>query len=362
MYNYMHGGDIYNIKDLPQDCKIVDYSANINPLGMPESVKKAIKQSLKTCEHYPDPFCRKLVERLAALHKVPFQYFLCGNGAADILFRLALAVKPRRTLLMAPTFSDYEKAVVAAGSKVDYYPLQEKLDFALDKGILQAITKRIEMVILCTPNNPTGQTINPELLQEIVAKCQTMGIRLLVDECFLDFVTGGENFSLVRELTGNSQLVILKAFTKIFAMPGLRLGYCLSSDEHLLEKIRQCGQDWSVSVPAQAAGLAALQETDYVVRTQALVATERMYLLTQLQRIGFKVYPGLANYLLIKTKHEMDWVALLRQRGFLIRDCSNYHNLETGYYRIAVKDRRNNRELIKTIKDIMKYALTHACD
>lgn len=362
MYHYMHGGDIYNSKNLPRGRKIVDYSANINPLGMPERVKKAAKQSLKACEHYPDPFCRELVDRLAVLHKVPSKYLLCGNGAADLLFRLALAVRPRRTLLMAPTFSDYEKAVVAAGSKVDYYPLQEKLNFALDKGILQAITKRIEMVILCTPNNPTGQTISPELLQEIVAKCQTMGIRLLVDECFLDFVAGGERDSLVQKLTDNSQLVILKAFTKIFAMPGLRLGYCLSADESLLEKTRQCGQDWSVSVPAQVAGIAALQETDYVARTQALVATERSYLLTQLQRIGFKVYPGQANYLLIKTQHEMDWVTLLRQRGFLIRDCSNYHNLGPGYFRIAVKDRRNNRELIKTIKDIVKYALTHACD
>jgi threonine-phosphate decarboxylase len=358
MYHYQHGGDIYNRKNLPEGKKVLDFSANINPLGLPDSVKTALKKALPDCEHYPDPFCRELVKKLAAVHGVPVQDILCGNGAADVLFRLTAAVKPRRTLLLAPTFSDYEKAVLAAGSKVDYYPLLERDDFALGRGILQAITKRIEMVILCTPNNPTGQVIEAGLLQEIVAKCETMGIRLLVDECFLDFVEGGEKLSLVADLAAHKQLVILKAFTKMYAMPGLRLGYCLTADTDLLEQVRSGSQDWSVSVLAQAAGVAALGETAYVRETRELISGERAYLMTQLRRTGFKVYPGRANFLLCRRQDKTNWVSALRKQGFLIRDCSNFQNLGPGYYRVAVKDRRANRLLIKTIKEIIKHALT----
>jgi threonine-phosphate decarboxylase len=362
MYHYNHGGDIYDEQGVPETTVMVDYSANINPLGLPKSVREAVQKAIRDCEHYPDPFCRELVQKLAAVHSVPAQDILCGNGAADVLFRLAAAIKPRRTLLLAPTFSDYEKAVLAAGSKVDYYPLLERRDFSLDKGILQALTKRIEMVILCTPNNPTGSLIEQDLLLEILNRCQTMGIRLLVDECFLDFVTGGDHLSLVRELKTHDQLVILKAFTKMYAMPGLRLGYCLTADTCLLEQVREGSQDWSVSVLAQAAGVAALAETAYARETRELISCEREYLLTQLRRIGFKVYPGQANFLLCRWSGKLNWVTLLREQGFLIRDCSNFRNLSPGYYRVAVKDRRTNRKLVKTIKDIIKHALTHAGD
>ena len=359
MYHYLHGGDVYNRKNLPEGKPVLDFSANINPLGLPASVKAAVKKALPECEHYPDPFCRELVKKLALVHGVPVQEVLCGNGAADILFRVVAALKPRRTLLLAPTFSDYEKAVLAAGGKVDYYPLQEEKDFALDRGILQAITKRIEMVILCTPNNPTGQVVEPGLLREILDKCETMGIRLLVDECFLDFVEGGEQLSLLPELEAHHQLVILKAFTKMYAMPGLRLGYCLTAATDLLEHMRENSQDWSVSVLAQAAGLAALNETAYVRETRELIGKERAYLSTQLRRTGFKVYPGRANFLLCRRQDKTNWVNALRKQGFLIRDCSNFQNLGPGYYRVAVKDRRANRLLIKTIKDIIKHALTN---
>lgn len=360
MYHYKHGGDIYSQEGQPETNCLVDYSANINPLGLPESVKTAIKKAIRDCEHYPDPFCRELVQKLAAVHAVPEQDILCGNGAADVLFRLAAAIKPRRTLLLAPTFSDYEKAVLASGSKVDYYPLLERRNFSLDKGILEALTKRIEMVILCTPNNPTGLLIEQDLLLEILERCQTMGIRLLVDECFLDFVTGGDQLSLIRELKTHHQLVILKAFTKMYAMPGLRLGYCLTADTGLLERVRESSQDWSVSVLAQAAGVAALTETAYVQKTRELINGEREYLMTQMRRTGFKVYPGQANFLLCRWSGKVNWIALLREQGFLIRDCSNFQNLSPGYYRVAVKARRTNRKLVKTIKDIIKHALTHA--
>lgn len=362
MYHYEHGGDIIGAEAGHPGKSFCDYSANINPLGLPPEVRQALSKCWKDCEHYPDPFCRGLVRDLAAFLQVSPENILCGNGAADLLFRLALAERPKRTLLLAPSFSDYEKAAAAVGSKVDLYPLEETQDFCLDKNFLKAVNKRVEMVILCNPNNPTGQVIAKPLLIQILQKCQTMGIRLLVDECFLDFVEGGQDYSLIPELKNFSRLVILKAFTKTYAMPGLRLGYCLTSDGRLLEQMRQSSQDWSVSVPAQAAGRAALTSGDYVDRARALISKERHYLGKELAALGFKVYPGRANYLLCHWSGKMPWPELLQKRGFLIRDCSNYHNLAAGYYRLAVKKRTDNRILIKNIKEIIRYAISNDID
>jgi threonine-phosphate decarboxylase len=154
MYKYAHGGDIYGSSNKIQG--LLDYSVNINPLGLPESVKKAVQNSLRDCENYPDPFCRKLTAKISDVFNLPTKYILCGNGAADILFRIAFVAKPKRALILAPTFSDYERAVLAAGGKVEHYACRRKTNFAVDKGILKAINKRIDMMIICNPNNPTG--------------------------------------------------------------------------------------------------------------------------------------------------------------------------------------------------------------
>lgn len=361
MYKYVHGGDIYALADVSKD-EIMDYSANINPLGLPIAVREAVKECIKDCVNYPDPFCRKLVEKLAGHLQVDSSYIFLSNGAADVLFKLALALQPKHTLLLAPTFADYEKAVASVGSKVEYYNLQEADRYIVQNDILKAITKRIDMVILCNPNNPTGQLVNKKLLLKIAAKCQNMNIPLLVDECFLDFVEGGQGYSLLGELETYSNLIVLKAFTKTYAMPGLRLGYCVTSKPELLERLRECGQDWNVSTPAQVAGYVALDEQAYVNESMELIKEEREYLKAQLEFLGFTVLGGEANYLFLKSNRSIDWVTALRKQNILIRDCSNYHNLGRGYYRVAIKKRPCNRKLIRIMKDIIKHALiTGSC-
>jgi len=356
MYKSVHGGDIYTPLAGPETW--VDYSANINPLGLPPGVLEQVKASLQDCVHYPDPYCRKLTAALAARLQVKPEYILLGNGAADVLFRLMQVVKPSQALLAVPTFADYEKALLAAGAKISRYSLKPANQFCLDKKFLKRLTKRIDMVVLCNPNNPTGQLIDPELLAQVVARCRELQIKLVVDECFLDFVPDKERYSLLGSLEENKNLILLKAFTKIYALPGLRLGFCLTADTHLLEVMRKGGQDWSVSVPAQAAGVAALKDdAAYLQETLLMLRTEKKYLISQLQLIGFKVYPGAANYLLLFWSGVLNWCQALAQYGFLIRDCSNYPGLTAGYYRIAVKKRNDNRQLIKSMKEIVKNAL-----
>ena len=162
MYQYVHGGDIYSDPSLKQNKEMLDYSANINPLGIPAGVARALKNAVTDCVNYPDPFCRELRAGLSRYFSLPAEMIYCGNGAADVLFRIMAALRPKRTLVLAPTFADYEKAAVSAGSKIDYFTLHEKNEFAVTPEILKAITKRTEMVVLCNPNNPTGKLMDKE--------------------------------------------------------------------------------------------------------------------------------------------------------------------------------------------------------
>ena len=357
MYEYVHGGDIYSDPSFKRNKDMLDYSANINPLGIPAGVRSALKAAVADSVNYPDPFCRELRARLSRHFSLPAEMIYCGTGAADVLFRIMTALQPKRTLVLAPTFADYEKAALTAGSKIDYFTLYEKNDFAVTPEILKAITKRTQMVVLCNPNNPTGKLIDEELLITVLRHCEELQIPLLVDECFMDFVQDREAYSLLDQLAAHPGLIILKAFTKIFAIPGVRLGFCLTSDASLIDKLYACGQDWNVSTLAQAAGIAALDETDYLAETHELIAVEKAYLIAQLRLIGLKVFEGAANYLLIKTLHNYPWPEKLKKHHILIRDCSNYRGLSAGYYRIAVKTRRDNRKLIRIMKELVKHDL-----
>ena len=175
-----------------------------------------------------------------------------------------------------------------------------------------------------------------------------LDILLVVDECFLDFVKEPEEYSLKHSLSGFNNLFILKAFTKRYAMAGVRLGYGLCSDRKLMERMELCVQPWNVSTMAQAAGLQALTETEYVEEGRQLVFREAQWLKDELVRIGYKVFPSEANYIFFKGPEEL-FDFCLRKR-ILIRDCSNYPGLTKGYYRIAVKRHEENVKLIEVLE------------
>ena len=357
MYKYEHGGDIYSQETTADGKRFVDFSANINPLGLPLGVKEAVKAALKGCVNYPDPFCRRLTRATAEFLQVEPEHLFFGNGAADVLFRLALALKPKRAMLLAPTFADYEKALRSVKSNIYYFELKENLDFVPNYNIVGKITARTDLVVICNPNNPTGKLIPRPLLERVLEKCRAVGAKLLIDECFMDFVSEDKAYSLRNLLADYPELIILKAFTKTFAMPGIRLGYCLTSDQELHTQLHQCGQDWSVSVLAQEAGIAALNEKEYLHESFLLIQEERNYLSNQLKSLGAKVYGSEANYIFFYLPNPTNLVELLREQGYLIRSCSNYNNLGAGYYRVAVKTRVQNRGLIKAIKEAKKHAL-----
>ena len=330
----------------------LDFSANVSPLGLPQGVADAIVAALPTADRYPDPLCRELRTALSRAEQLPEPWILCGNGAADLIYRLVWALKPRRALLLAPTFAEYAAALESVGCEVKRKTLHEADDFAVTEAFVQAVNQSIDLVFLCQPNNPTGQITPPELVQRLVRRCADCGAVLVVDECFLDFLQQRDALTAKPLLQTAPNLVILKAFTKLYAMAGVRLGYALCANTALLAKMQAAGQPWGVSSLAQAAGAAALRETAYADAVRALIADQRPRLAAGLRALGLQVIEGSANYLLFRAPETLG--AALQQRGVCLRSCGNYPGLSAGWYRTAVRTAPENEQLLQTMREVLK--------
>lgn len=353
MKSYTHGGNIYTAS---KDKKIYDFSANINPLGVPRSVIEAAAKSLETCFNYPDPMCMELIKKLAIYENIKEENLVCGNGAADLIFRMVLALKPKCGLVNAPTFSEYENALRMVGSKVYYNYLKEEEDFKMSRAFIEKMDEidNLDMIFICNPNNPIGNLTERSLLIDILDKAKKKNVMVIVDECFIGFTRMEDEYSLKKFLDKYPNLIIMKAFTKNFAMAGFRLGYIMSSNIEVLDKVFACGQPWSVSTPAQAGGIAALDEKEYFNKALDMINQERIRLCNCLKEIGLKVFEPTANYIFFKT-FKLDGKYLcdkMKEKGILIRNCGNYPGLNDNYLRIAVRNPNENDYFIKTIKEV----------
>lgn len=374
---YQHGGDIYG------DSRIrLDFSVNTNPLGMPEAVRQAVIRSAESWQLYPDAFCRRLRRKLADYYgnevktvTEPFspEDFLCGNGASDLLYSLIYALRPKRALLAAPSFSEYEKALRSGGCEPLYFFLDEKKEFSLEAEEKHFFSRLcgpepIDMVIVGNPNNPNGLAVPAEWIKRLADCCREQKIFLVIDECFNWFLEERSRYSAM-ELIGSEperyrHVAVLNAFTKIFAMAGLRLGYLACRNREILEAIEGCRQPWSVSAPAEAAGMAALEETEFIIESAETTACGRRQMAAGLRGLGFHVYPSMVNYLLFRPDREIDgcgaagfdYAAYCKQNGILIRSCRNFIGLNGDYYRTTVKGERENSELLSCLEEAARKA------
>ena len=339
-----HGGDVYGAEIR------FDFSSNVNPLGTPPGVITAIQDAAALVRQYPDPYCRALVAAIAAHEQVPEDTILCGNGAAELIYAYCEAALPGRAMELAPTFSEYSAAASHFGAALGRHLLSQDGDFALQDDLLSALqAQKPDVLFLCTPNNPTGRTIPRALLVRILELCRAHGTRVFLDECFLDFTDAASAKDLLPRYPN---LLILKAFTKNYALAGMRVGYCMSCDRALLAKMAACTQPWNVSVPAQAAGVAALRETGWVQRAKALLPQARGALAQGLRSFGFYVCPSEANYLLFRAPAGLD-AALLREK-IAIRNCGNYQGLSPGWFRTAVRLPDENKALLDAMQRVME--------
>jgi len=331
-----HGGDIYGGEIT------LDFSANTNPFGTPQGVLEAIREALPQIHRYPDPYCRELVRAIGAFEGVPEEHILCGSGAAELIYAYCDAVRPEKAVELAPTFSEYGLGLARTGCQISRYVLSKENGFTLEEGFLDFLEEeKPGAVFLCNPNNPTGRPIPAPLLEKVLRVCRREGIRLFLDECFVDL--SDRCASRKDKLEENPNLFLLKAFTKSYGMAGIRLGYGLSADKELLRRMSQAVQPWNVSSLAQAAGVAALKEGAFLQKTRDLIQTERQWLKGELESLGFWVCPSEANFLLFQGPEDLG--LKLRKEGIAIRDCGNYQGLGKGWYRVAVRLPQENRRL-----------------
>lgn len=346
-----HGGDWAGFQEKYGHMPL-DFSASTSPLPLPDGIREAVVRSLVRADRYPDPLCRELTLALVEKHKCSPTQILCGAGAADLLFRLILAKRPRRVLVVEPTFSGYKEALRTVDSQVEQVFLREKDDFALTADLLRQIQPGVDMLFLCNPNNPTGRTADRALLRDLLERCAACGTRLVLDECFNDFLDRPEEHSLVGELVQYPNLLILRSFTKWFPLAGLRLGYVLCADEPLLEQMCRRGQPWPVSTPAQAAGRAALREITYSAALADLIQKQRPCLSEGLRALGCRVIPGEANFLLFFCP-DAELGQKLEKWGILLRKCSNFPGLGPGWYRTAVRTEEENQTLLQAVREVL---------
>lgn len=341
----LHGGDIYRYR--PK----LDFSVNSNPFGMPASVRQALMEAVEQCSAYPELSSGRLRQAIAGRYPVAAEDIVCGNGASELFLALVHAIRPRRTVIPVPSFYGYEKAAQAAEGEIVFYEMKEAAGFGPEEGILQVLTKDTDLLFMANPNNPTGRLIEKGIYQRILEVCRQNDIRVVVDECFLEFCEREEELSLLGKLQNDPHVTVVRAFTKTYAMPGVRLGWLVVTEEALKKKLLLHLPEWNVSLPAQRAGEAACLETDYVTDTVRLLEQEKRMLAEGLCRLGIRVYPSDTAFLLLQTDRPI-WEKLLERR-VLIRDCENFRGLGKGFYRIAVKESQDNRKLLEICREIL---------
>ncbi len=349
-----HGGDVYHLaRTLGLDLtELLDFSANINPLGFPAGIPEAIQKTLPEIVHYPDKRCLGLKEDLAVHHQLAPEQILVGNGSTELIYLVARALKPKKALIAAPAFSEYEHGLKAAGVPVAFQLTTEAQNFTLARPL---DFQDADLVFLAQPASPSGALMAPELLEELAAGVEAAGSHLLLDEAFIDFV---EEASFKTRLARFPRVLILRSFTKFFAIPGMRLGYLLGAAD-FLNRLAAVQEPWSVNTLAQAMGRACLRDVEYMERSRQVVRRERERLFVGLQSLpGLQPFPSVVNYLLVKL-HRPDFTAASLQQALLsrrivIRDASNFRGLDERFFRVAVRSRQENQQLLEALGDFLR--------
>jgi len=364
MMEHLHGGRLIeaaqeNNLDLDE---IIDFSANINFLGPPSSLLEAIKNNINKIENYPEVNSKSLKNAIAKKHFLDPEQVTVANGAAEMIYQLTKILKPKKVMVIDPTFSEYELAAESAAAAVEHFSLSKKADFKLDLEKLKiSLNKDIDLLFICNPNNPTAHLLKTSELESIIQKAAKEEIVVLIDEAFIDFLTEPDKYSTINLLDIYNNLVILKSMTKLFAIPGLRLGYALTNKNLSLE-LETKRDPWSVNYFSQLAGeiiFSNQQEIkDYVKLSREKIAAERKYLYQKLKKFKrLKVYQPTTNYIFIDISETNYNSAELKQElskvAILIRNCDSYYNLQDNYIRVAVKNRKSNKILIEKLKTIL---------
>lgn len=342
MERYEHGGQVYDAAGKVSDW--LDFSANINPLGLSDRILQALVENLRGVVNYPDPNATELKRAISQRYDVPERNLILLNGAAEFFYLYLNAMRPNRVVIPVPSFSEYERAAHAAGCNVKHVVTSAADSFALDVERLRADLTSADCMILGRPNNPTGNLIAAE---DVLRLAEVASV--IVDESFIDFL----DVESVRKFV-SKKITVVQSLTKIFAIPGLRLGFAVAA-ESLARRLNLSKDVWNVNFLAQKAGVAALADEDFLRRTRTWLEVERAFFVEQLSNLrGVTVFPPTVNFVLFKHERAEEILSSLRQERILLRSCANFTGLDGTYLRSAIRSRAENLKLLNAMRNFIR--------
>lgn len=361
MIDRIHGGNIWPYLKAQEHFlrgKVIDFSVNINPLGLPPRVKETILKNIGTLLCYPDPDSKGLKSIISTFYDINQNNILVGNGSIELIHLIPRALKARNALIVGPTFSEYEFAVRSNGTRVFFAQAQEQDDFRIGLLKIKKSIPKADLIFLCNPNNPTGYLMPKNELLDIFYICKKYNTVLVIDEAFIDFLRNDEKITLVIEAAKYNRLLVIRSLTKFFALPGLRLGY-LVGQRRIVEHLSKFQYPWNVNSLAQVIAGDVFKAAKYIKLSKNFIVREKDYLFENLSQIkGLKVYRPAANFVFCKLENckIQDSIRLnnkLRKNGIIIRGCHNFRGLDDRFFRIAVRTRSENKRLIACLKKVL---------
>lgn len=352
----VHGGNTeeiarrYNLNSN----EIIDFSANINPLGLNKNIKNAMINAIDKVVKYPDITYFDLKNSIEEFENVNSENIFLGNGAAEVIFNIVRALNPKKALLPAPTFSEYEEAILSIDGEIEYFYLKEENNFILNNDFIEAINEDIDITFICNPNNPTGVLTSNEFIYNLLNKSLITNTIVVIDESFLEFVMNNDGYSSKLLLQKYKNLIIVKSLTKFFAIPGARIGYGLCCNKDIVLKLNKIMIPWSVNIIAAEAIIYGLKEKKYINESINYVKNEKDYLYSALKEISYiEVFKPSVNFIMFKLLIDLDLKEKLLKRNILIRSCDSYIGLNNNFYRVAVRTREENEILIKELRKVL---------
>jgi threonine-phosphate decarboxylase len=355
----IHGGTVYIIaREMGiKTEQLLDFSANINPLGSSPRVKKSLLQNQGAILHYPDRGAYDLLCQLARYHDIPAHSILAGNGSTELIFLLPRVLQLKKVLLVVPTFSEYETSIRNVNGQVFYFKTLEKDQFCINaERLLRELRQGYDALYICNPANPTGVLTPLDMLQDVVKYARVKATRVIIDETFVDF---NESQSLKYQINKYENLYILRSMTKFFGLPGLRAGYVISSEKNIV-KLRAQQEPWTMNVLAQYASIESLKDRQFIKRTIVYVKEARQKLIAELNKFPcLKIFPSAANYLLLKLEKSAPITVAqlyerLLQKGIIVRKCDSFEGLDDKFFRVAVRKYNENRRLVKELAEALR--------
>lgn len=355
---HQHGGDLDAIErkyGIPKE-EILDFSGNINPLGFPETARKQLAENLQIISTYPDKNYTALRQAISKYTGADLEHIVVGNGSTELISTFIQTVNAKKSIIMGPAYSEYEREVTLCGGHFDYFPLEEKQNFQIDLDkLISVLTEDIGMFIACNPNNPTGSALTTDQLRQILTRCKKIGASVMIDETYIEFSDNLDEICAIPLVEEFDNLFVVRGTSKFFAAPGIRLGYGVSSNEAFRSRLKVNQDPWSVNSLAAFVGERIFSDTSFHQTTQTLISSERKKALQEFSTWkNIKAYPSSANFILLKLLTDKITAAELFEKLILkkmvIRDAASFAFLDETFLRFCILNPEDNAALLSELK------------